>query len=74
MKILSYEIDGERIRITTDNPGRPGFVYSKDKFNNLEELKKEIEASIAGEAKRKAKKDKKVNKVISELEDEKKKK
>lgn len=67
MKILSYITKDEKIWIKTDNPNRPDFTYSNDRFNNLTELKAEIEKSIAGEAARKAVKDLKINTLTTEL-------
>ena len=70
MKILSYEIKGKMLRVTTDNPGRPDFVYPQYKFNSLAELKTEIELSITKEAERKTAKDLKINTVKNELDGE----
>lgn len=56
MKILSYEIDGDYIRVETDNPGRPQFVYNSNKFSSIEELSREIEKSIALESLRSSQK------------------
>ena len=70
MKILSYKIENEMIRIKTDNQERYDFVYFKDKFNNLEELKLEIEKSILLENKMKEKKEKKIKKLKEDLEKE----
>lgn len=49
VKILGYEIKDAMIMVHTDNPGRPDFVYFKDEFKTVAELKKEIESSIAAE-------------------------
>lgn len=69
MKIISHIVVGNMLRIGTDNPDRPVFVYEKDKFRNLAELKKEINKSIDFEKKRKDKSDKKFKKVKKELEE-----
>jgi len=53
MKILSYEIDGNRLKILTDNPGRKTFVYQADKFSSADEVKIEIENSVFREFERK---------------------
>jgi hypothetical protein len=67
IKIISNVIDGELIRIKTDNLGRPDFVYRKDKFDSKEKLLQEIEKSINLENNRKEKKEQKVQKLVSEL-------
>jgi hypothetical protein len=46
MKILSYTIKADMIRVTTDYIQMPVFVYFKDKFKNLEELENEINNKI----------------------------
>ena len=68
MKILNYKVKGEMIKITTDNPGRPDFVYFKDKFNNGAELVAEIEKSIGFETSRKKIKKDKSDKLLTDLE------
>ena len=70
MKILSYEFVEEMIKVTTDYEPRPEFVYFADKFDNLDKLKKEIEKSIGFNFKKKEKKDKKLEKLIKDLEKE----
>ena len=67
MKILSYETKGDRIKIITDNKNRESFNYQKDKFNNLKELKTEIELSISKEKERNNKKELKLNTIKLEL-------
>lgn len=46
VKILSYIIKDYKIRVKTDNPGRPEFVYEKHKFITKAALLAEIEKSI----------------------------
>ena len=70
MKILSHELQDNVIKVTTDYEPRPVFVYFKDKFDNLDKLKKEIEKSIEFNFKKKEKKDKKLEKLIKDLEKE----
>jgi len=60
VKILEYEEVGNTILVTTDNAARPVFAYPAEKFSRVDDLKKEINRSIAREEKRDArsKKDK----------------
>ena len=67
MKILSYKIKGEMIRITTNNPKSPVFVYNKYKFGSKAALKAEIEKNIKLSKKRKDKKEARLSKLESEL-------
>lgn len=68
MKILSYEIKGDMIKVVTDNPNRPDFVYFKDKFDTIEKLQLEIERSIAREERKNNTKNSKVSNLLSELD------
>ena len=67
MKILSHEVLEDRQIFRTDNPGRPDFVYSLDKFNNLDEAKAEIMKSIEAEKAKKDKQEKKIKKIKDDL-------
>ena len=69
IKILSAELIqyGRKIRIVIEREGRNDFVYPSDKFNNKEELIKEIEASIKKEEQLKTIKNNKINKLKQEL-------
>ena len=67
MKIISIKVKDNMIKVTTDNETRAEFVYKSDKFENLEDLTKEIEKSIYTETKHKEKKEKKLSKLIKEL-------
>lgn len=67
MTILSFSEEGEYIRIVTDNPGRPVFVYEKDRFATREQLEREIEKSIAHEAARKMRKEIRKENLKAEL-------
>jgi hypothetical protein len=53
VKILKYELDGDRIRFFTDNPGRSEFVYMADQFSSAKAAEAEINRSIAAEQSRK---------------------
>lgn len=64
MKILSYTVKNNMIKIITDNPNRPDFVYDIDKFKNIEQLEVEINKSIEAERNRNLKNS---NSLISEL-------
>lgn len=66
-KILNYVIEGDMIRVTTDNKDRPEFVYKKDKFGTKEGLLCEIDKSIKSEKKRIDKKVLKINNLEAEL-------
>ena len=70
MKIKSYEIKDSMIKVITDNPKRSEFVYPIDKFDSLENMRREINASIAFENKTKTKTKKKVDKLKLELDEE----
>ena len=70
MKIVSYIYKGNMIKITTDDEDTPDFVYFKDQFNDLDELKTEIEAKIAEKKDRKENKEAKVTKVQADLDKE----
>jgi len=70
MKIVSYIYKGNMIKITTDDKNYPDFVYFKDQFNDLDELKTEIEAKIAEKKDRKENKEAKVTKVQADLDKE----
>lgn len=67
MKILSHVIEGNTLRIMTDNPDRPEFVYKKGKFDNKKQLKREILKSIGKEHGRKKRKKDRHDKLESEL-------
>lgn len=64
--IKSYKIEGDMIRITTQDDG--DFVYFKDKFGSIEEIEREIEKKIIIDTMKKNKKDDKLNKLISDLD------
>lgn len=70
MKILSYSVDNGMIKVITDNPGRPEFVYEADRFNTLAQLEAQINKSIAWEASRKTKTGSKVSALYSSLDAE----
>ena len=70
MKIVGYSISNDMIRVITDNLSRPEFVYPSDKFDSMDELRVEIEKSIALEAKRKAVKSEKTDKLAVSLDAE----
>lgn len=65
--IVSYKIDGDMIRVKTDNPGRNEFVYPKGMFSSLEQLNNEINKSLSFEAKRKERKEMIFNKLKNEF-------
>jgi len=68
LKILKIDEQNDLLIFRTDNPGRPEFVYKKDKFSSFEEAEKEILKSISMEKSRiekvKAKKDKVMEKKV----------
>jgi len=70
MKIKSYEIKDSMIKVITDNPKRSEFVYPIDKFDSLERMRAEINASIAFEAKTKLRIKNKVDKLKADLDKE----
>ena len=67
MKILSYNIEGNMIRVVTDNKDRPEFVYFHDKFSNIEQIEKEINKSILIENALNAKKVNKLTNLTNDL-------
>ena len=70
IKIKKITRRGDKVVYETNNPDRPDFVYSADKFNNLHEVKVEITRSIDKEAQRKEKREKKLKKIKDDLEAE----
>ena len=68
MRILNYKIEGEMIRVTTDNKERPEFVYKVEKFDNKKSLMEEINKSINNENNKKDKKKAKKDKLIVSLD------
>lgn len=70
MKILSIEEEEDNIRVVTNNPNRPEFIYKKDKFNDFNSLLKEIKKSVKLEKKREDKRSFKVKKVKDDFEKE----
>jgi len=70
MKITGYVYKGEMIHLTTDDSDYTDFVYFKDKFNNLNELKTEIIKKIRETNKKKENKEAKINKVKADLDKE----
>ena len=67
VKILSYEIRNNKIRVMTDNDGRPEFVYQKHRFVTKAALLQEIKKSIAQEKKVKDKQKVNLDKLEAEL-------
>ena len=67
IKILSHVFENGMIRVTTDNPDRPDFVYPDDKFYTKAALLAEIEKSVEQEEKRKGKKKEKKDKLEEDL-------
>ena len=67
MKILDIKLQNSQIRITTDNPERPVFVYSQEKFADHNELVIEIEKSIASEQKRQDTRNARLDRVLGEF-------
>jgi len=67
MKILSYEVVGDMIRIVTDFEDMPEFVYFKDKFKDVDELSTEINRKISVLQRKKTKKDNKLSGLISSI-------
>ena len=67
MRILSYVQEGDFVRVVTDNPGRPEFVYSAYSFPSIASLSLEIERSIARESSRKSERQSKLDYITSEL-------
>lgn len=67
MRILSYSQEGDYVRVVTDNPGRPEFVYSAYSFPSIASLSLEIERSIARESSRKSDRQSKLSFLSSEL-------
>lgn len=71
MKIINYEVVGERIKIEIDNGDYSHFNYSKHKFNSFADLKQEIQRSIASRNARKSLREISVQRLTEELEEEK---
>jgi len=70
MKIIFWEHRNGMLRITTEDPALPEFVYFEDQFNDVIELKNEIEKKIKEIKNNKEKKDEKLKKIKKELEEE----
>lgn len=70
MKIISFVEKGDMLKIKTDDPNNLEFVYFKDKFKNIEQMKKEIEKKIEEIVKKKEQKEKKIKKIKEELDKE----
>ena len=71
MKILSYSIEGDLVRVVTDNKGRSDFVYDCNQFGSIDDLSCEIMKSISLEKVRKDKKDLKLSSLSKDFSDSK---
>lgn len=69
LKITHYEEDGDFIRIKTNASDRD-FVYKKDKFQDVDQLKQEIAKSIAIQTKKDTLKANRIAKLKEQLNKE----
>ena len=67
VKIISWKIENGMLKVKTNNPHRPNFVYFANKFTTKEALLKEINKSLDIETKKKDKKEKKIKNLENEL-------